>query len=330
MTDLIPFNNPNSEPAIREALPVDGWVAAWLKALAGRSGSAETLTAYRDGMADFRDKLHQVGLDLDGDPHKIALAAQGWAGSSKVGREVAPATFNQRLAILSSFYEYCIKQELLTLNPIRRIDRRTVHQYAGAMPLGAPTVRDKLKEIDRTTPIGARDYALLSVALKTGRRLSELTGLRWADLSIVGDTFGAQAKQVTLTFRRAKGGKIMADKLTAQTSKALLEYLSMVYGPDWGAIQPDAPVWVSVSNRTRGKALSIQAIADVCQARLGVSKVHTLRHTFAHTMEKAGAEVSEIQARLGHESLQTKGRYLASLRRAENAHADKLDELFGV
>jgi integrase len=191
------------------------------------------------------------------------------------------------------------------------------------MPLDAGDVKHKLNAIDRSMLVGQRDYALLSVALKTGRRLSELAGLRWADLLITG-------AQVTLTFRHAKGGKVMADKLTAQTSKALLEYLYTVYGHDLGTMKSDAAIWVSVSNRTRGKALSIQAVADVCQARLGVSKVHALRHTFAHTMEKAGAAVSEIQARLGHESLQTTGRYLASLRRAENSHADKLDELFGI
>ncbi|MHB8630111.1 MAG: hypothetical protein ACYDBJ_28195 [Aggregatilineales bacterium] len=83
MTDLITINNPNPDLVIRDVHLVDGWVAAWLNAKAGKSGSTETLTAYRDSMADFRTVLRQVGLDLDGDPHLITLAAQGWAGTSK-------------------------------------------------------------------------------------------------------------------------------------------------------------------------------------------------------------------------------------------------------
>jgi integrase/recombinase XerC len=66
--------------------------------------------------------------------------------------------------------------------------------------------------------------------------------------------------------------------------------------------------------------LTSQAIADVCQRWLGVSKVHTLRHTFASAMEDSGAKVSEIQACLGHTNLATTGRYLAALRSAENTH----------
>jgi integrase len=47
-------------------------------------------------------------------------------------------------------------------------------------------------------------------------------------------------------------------------------------------------------------------------------------------MEQIGAPVSEIQARLGHKSLATTGRYLASLKRAENRHGDQLAALFGI
>jgi integrase len=45
-------------------------------------------------------------------------------------------------------------------------------------------------------------------------------------------------------------------------------------------------------------------------------------------MERAGATVSTIQARLGHSNLATTGRYLTQLSRAENAHADALARLF--
>jgi hypothetical protein len=47
-------------------------------------------------------------------------------------------------------------------------------------------------------------------------------------------------------------------------------------------------------------------------------------------MEEAGAKVSEIQSRLGHSNLATTGRYLASLRSADNQHAEVLASMFGM
>ena len=92
----------------------------------------------------------------------------------------------------------------------------------------------------------------------------------------------------------------------------------------------ETPVWLSLSRQNKGTAISGQAIANIFYKHLGTSKVHTLRHTFVHTMERSGAPVSEIQARLGHESLATTGRYLAALKRAENPYADELSRLFGL
>ena len=68
--------------------------------------------------------------------------------------------------------------------------------------------------------------------------------------------------------------------------------------------------------------MTIWGIGDTCQRRIGTHQVHTLRHTFAHQMEDRGAKVNEIQARLGHESLATTGRYLAKLRSEENPYGE--------
>lgn len=73
-----------------------------------------------------------------------------------------------------------------------------------------------------------------------------------------------------------------------------------------------------------------QSIYALCKKWLGTGRVHVTRHTAAHSLEKLGLTVSEIQARLGHKSLATTGRYLASLKRAENRKADELAALYGI
>ena len=168
--------------------------------------------------------------------------------------------------------------------------------------------------IDRSTLSGKRDYALLVIALHTGRRVTELASLHWTDLVFAVD-------KVTLTFQRTKGGKTASDTLSAPASCALLDYLNAIYGVDLVDVPAETLIWLSFSRQNKGRAISGQTIADICYKHLGTSKVHTLRHTFAHTMERSGAPVSEIQARLGHESHATTGRYLTALKRAENPYA---------
>jgi integrase len=300
---------------------IDLALAAWLDAKATRSGSLRTAGTYHTLISAFRNLLISRGLDLDADTALVALLAQAWAGNGNP----APATHNQRLAVLSSFYSFARRRGLLPReNPIERVDRRPVQGYAGARPLPYLEVRARLAAIDRTTRAGKRDYALLAVALQTGRRVSELAGVRSGDMSRDGAV-------LTVIWRRCKGGKSMADTLPPPVGAAVQEYLVTLYGDAWATLPADTPVWVSFArNHSHGQALGIQSVADICQRRLGTSKVHALRHTFARAMEDAGAKVSEIQARLGHESLATTGRYLAALRTGENPHAARVAALFGL
>jgi integrase len=256
-------------------------------------------------------------LDLDSDPRAVALAAQGWAGQGAP----APATFNQRLAILSSFYSFARKRGLLAVeNPIGLVERRPVQAYATA---SVPNVRSALASIDRSDLAGLRDYAILAIALTTGRRVAELAALRWKDVHQEGG-------RVKLSFARTKGGKTAANMLPAAPSRAIMAYLAAPYGAGLGDLAPDAPIWLRIDRTAPPRAaLTARSLEDISQRRLGVH-FHALRHTFAKTMEGAGAKVSEIQAQLGHESLQTTGRYLAALRSAENIHGDKVAAALGI
>ena len=292
----------------------------------------------------------------------LALAAQAYASRPAMtpygARPVAATTANLRLAALSSFYTYALRHDLLRgSNPISRVERRRVQAYASAHPLAYEDLRERLGDIDLTTAAGLRDYALLLLGLHTGRRLSELAGLRREHLVI-------RPSRVEITWVRCKGGKVMRDELPRKgpqglAAEALVAWVLRLYGedgrpdpllppPTHALVQVTAttttagrygraglegrPIWISlaVRNGTFGRALSIRAIATICDQRLGTSKVHALRHTFARGLEDAGAKVSEIQARLGHEDLGTTGRYLAQLQQGENPHLLQLSALYGL
>lgn len=297
---------------------------AWLDNKARRSESSGTADKYRRAFASYSAYLAKCGLTLDGPPSDVANAAQAWAGRATRRGEVARATFNHRLAVISSFYTFARKRGHIEHNPIDRIERGRVQEYASARPLGFEDVKARLAAIDRSTLLGSRDYALLTLALFTGRRASELAGLEWRDFEPVpGGT--------VVTWRRTKGGKVERNIIPREAEAALDAWSLRVAGDSRAPMSLESSVWRALSPRgtLTARGITTRAVSLMCLRRLGTSKVHAIRHTFAHAMEESGAKVSEIQAALGHSNAATTSRYLQALRTEENKYAGKMAALYG-
>ncbi len=107
---------------------IDAAIAEWLHQKETRTGSQKTRKAYADTMSQFRAALASVSLDMLDTPVDVARLAGLWAstrvvGSRRAGQDVSPGTYNQRLAILSSFYTFL--QETYHLDtPTRSTARR--------------------------------------------------------------------------------------------------------------------------------------------------------------------------------------------------------------
>lgn len=266
--------------AIVTSTSIDLAVYAWLDAKFRKSTSEKTRHAYTETITRFRGLLSTQGLDLGSDPAAVALVAQAFAGYSARGKQIAPATYNQRLAILSSFYAYAHRQGpqsplYLEQNPVDSLDRAKVQEYAGAHALDDEVVAEALAQIDRTELAGKRDYALLSVLLQTGRRAREVAALTWGHVQLHQD-------HATLTFARAKGHEVLLDELPVVVTETLLRWLRAYYGADLDQLPAETPLWVSLArDSSRGRQLGYLSLTAICKKHLGTSKVHVTRHTFA-------------------------------------------------
>jgi site-specific recombinase XerD len=309
---------------LSESDELEGILFAWLDAKRGRTQSARTAQAYEDTLLHFRSSLHAQGLTLASDPVQVALAAQHWAGRAwENGAPVSAATYNLRISILSSFYQFALRRRAVVMNPLTLVERRRGQENSRMYVLDEAAIKEKLQAIDRRTPEGARDYALLVVAFFTGRRLAELASLRWGQVEV------SSQNRLLLHFPRCKGGKAMRDVLPPPVAGALLSWLHCFY-QTLEDLAPTAPLWVCLSNRARGAALTHQSIGQICLRRLGTSKVHTTRHSFALAMMQAGAKVNEVAAHLGHSNPAVTGRYLLKLKAEANPYSQTLVERYGL
>ena len=309
----------------------DAAIAEWLAQKETRTGSRKTRAASEDTMRQFRQFLSQGGLDLLSHPIDIARVAALWANrragtARRPGEDVSPATSNQRLAILSSWYTFVQEVYRLAIpNPIESVKKRPVQAYASALPIDPEMVEQGLEHVDRGTLQGLRDYAILAVALSTGRRAHELVGLRWQDVRIAG----RKDARVTLTFH-CKGRKLIHDKLDVETSTVLLEYLHGQYGKNLLRLDPGTPLWVPYSRANKGQAMSAKTLSNICADYLEASKVHALRHTFAVGMVRSAAPISDLAGRLGHTDIKFTQIYTKEIMGDENSYGEKLTARFGI
>jgi len=334
---------PIMAPRCKDGSSIEDLIESFLKAKFARTQSSKTARVYSETITTFRTTLQKQGMDLvmytndqiaDYDVIRvhIAEAARDFAMHSRRANHptVSTNTRNLRLAVLSSFYGYAERNVKVPFaNPISIIERSPVEAYAGAVALEQDDVRVALGKITTTTLQGKRDAALLQVLLNTGRRVSEVQHLFWGNVRI------GHTGMVTLFFSHLKGGKTVSTTLDARVSAILLDYLQSYYGERLARLDASAPLWVNMSEipnskQQEGEALGYQAIRKICQKHLGVTKVHTTRHTFAHLMKQAGATIEERQEQLLHSSVATTQIYDKRLSRGKNTYAGDIATMLGL
>jgi integrase/recombinase XerD len=169
--------------------------------------------------------------------------------------------------------------------------------------LTEPEVEALLAAPDRATWTGRRDHALLALAVQTGLRASELTGLRGGDVHL-----GSGAHISCL----GKGRKQRITPLTASVAAILRVWLSE------RAPHASAPLFSARTGTTlsrdaleRRLAIYVATAGRVCPSlREKTVTLHVLRHTAAMRLLHAGVDTSVIALWLGHEQVETTQIYL--------------------
>jgi integrase/recombinase XerD len=271
-----------------------------------RHASPHTIAAYRDA---WRLLLQFVGSQTGKQPCRLDIAdldanlIGAFLNHLEQQRNNTVRTRNARLAAIRSFFRYAAL-------------RHPEHASLIARVLEIPTKRGEPKEVrhldqaevdallaapDRDTWTGRRDHVLLDLAVQTGLRVSELTGLRVDDIE-----FGTGAHVRC----RGKGRKQRCTPLAKQTVALLREWIRERRG------SPEDPLFPT----RRGTALTRSAVrclvakhaataAKRCPSLLAKHPTpHALRHTCAMSLLHSGCETSVIALWLGHQNVETTAR----------------------
>ena len=273
-----------------------------------RHATANTTAAYRDTFRLLLAYLHEhtgtapAGLDIgDLDATRIG----GFLSHLEHERGNSPRTRNARLAAIHSLFSYAALRHpehadtiarVLAI-PAARIQRNLVTWLTDAETTAL------LDACDQTTRTGRRDHAMFALAIQTGLRVSELTGLNLADIRT---GTGAHVHCV------GKGRKARATPLLPDTIAIMNDWITE------RAATGSEPLFAT----TTGRRLSRDAVeARLRHTTAGAAKscpsltdknvtVHTLRHTAAMRLLHAGVDATVIALWLGHENVATTSIYI--------------------
>ena len=272
---------------------------------AERRASPHTVAAYA---RDLRQLCSFLGERARGDvklSHVSKLTLRAWLGELAQGRSAA--TLARKISAVRALFNWLQRTgtvrknpaELLATPKVRRKLPAFLSVDAAAQLMDAASAAPSLStEVERL-----RDTALLELLYGSGLRVSELTSLDVADVSVADE-------QVRVL---GKGRKERVVPLGSKAQAALRAYLprrAELAHPKTGFCDASALLL-----SRRGRRLGVRRVQLLVQ-RYGALAAgrpdlhpHALRHTCATHMLEGGADLRAIQEMLGHASLSTTQRY---------------------
>ena len=270
--------------------PEDRVLDRYLEGLALERGLAElTIDAYRRDLARLRDDLQEHGANL--------LTASQRSLAAHVRRlrqqQLAPSSVRRALVAIRGFYAHLVEIGERGDNPAVNLLPPKQWRYLPKV-LGEHQVEALLAAPDVTTDLGLRDRAMVELLYASGLRVSELVGLRLAQLRL----------DVGLVMVTGKGSRERVVPVGESAEQWILRYLSKARP----ALATGRHEFVFV-NRF-GKPLSRQGFWKVLKGHgraAGIADLspHVLRHSFATHLLEHGADLRSVQAMLGHSDIST-------------------------
>lgn len=172
-----------------------------------------------------------------------------------------------------------------------------------------------------------RDYAIITLLLRTGLRTIEVIRASVEDITFKG------SQRVLLIQGKGRDEKDNFVLLTDKTYQPIAQYLATR-----GNINGSEPLFTSTSNNSKGERLTTRSISYIAKEGLkaiGLDEraftAHSLRHTTAVNILRAGGSLETAQFTLRHSNPATTQIYTATLneeRRLQNSGEALIDSLY--
>jgi len=261
------------------------------------------LYAARNGLSLSGEEFENINIkELDTDFFKSVTTSEIYDFLSYVGgeRENDTRARARKLSAIKQFYKYCtVKQMLFDNNPALNIESPKLKKQL-PKHLSVDECVDLLDAVtnDENSRTRERDYAILTIFLNCGIRLSELAGISLTDID----------KDLRSMRVIGKGSKERIVYLNDACRNAINTYLPIRMSTP-AKSKGESALFLS----GQGKRISVKTVQWMVKKYLGEAgleyknySTHKLRHTAATLMyQSGGVDVRVLKDILGHEQLNT-------------------------
>ena len=275
------------------AIPLQRLIEGFLLSCKVENKSPAIISFYKNILDKFQWFLGKFSIDtIDATTIRQFLVylkdtPNRWdSKNTRANRPVSAITVRSYYSGLSALFTWSMEEELIETNPMANVKKPQL-PHKTVKGLEPDIIHELLNSITDKSLQSLRNKAILYMFLDTGLRLSELTNLTISDISM--------DKSIIKTV--GKGNKERYVRIGVKTQKALWNYL---------AHRPvDVEhVWLGRNN----EPFTIDGVAQMIR-NLGKShgirlSPHKLRHSFAISFLRNGANPFELQIALGHTTLE--------------------------
>lgn len=261
-----------------------------------RQYSENTIAAYRNDLNQLLKFLHDSKFPVvDAWADVSAPIIEEYVASLRA-RDYTSSTIARKIAAMKSFFHYLNAQHILSDDPTAGLDSPKVKKNP-PRALAPEDINRLLTATTRATgPKALRDRAILQLLYATGMRVTELVSLQLEDLDLGAGVVVCQSR----------AGRDREMPLDAGAVVCLSEYLDSAR-PQLATEDSGNALFLNHRGQQltrQGLWLIIKAYAQEANLDVEVTP-HTLRHSFAAHMLHNGADLREVQKRLGHANLST-------------------------
>lgn len=235
-----------------------------------------TFVAFYDHFGHYKLKyLTKVELD-------------SWFIKIKKERDYSDRTLSLVKNQLSHFFRYLEDEGLISSSPLAKIRfKRFVPPKRPRIVMSIDEIQTLLKNAETFSP--DKLYPFLATVAHTGARKQEITGLNREDINF---------ETGLIHLKKTKNGRERFIRMSPQLTEILRHHLTT---------HDQQPVFITKAQGVVGRHCEFERLIVKFRAFFPMKQnnwtLHALRHSFAYNFLKLGGQMYQLQAILGHRSI---------------------------